>query len=181
MDNPWPTTEDRRRATEDARGDNAKIAALADQVGRFNRLHQYGLSPSIPPVAHPFDAQGHLVGLDCEVIVNRFRSYRGEMRDGGWRRAKVVGIGDEGLPGRVILRIRPHGSNYLEGCGAGDVEVHDFDAYAWVKAEEKAAKVFMLRNVDLADTLWGHRYFGQFQAEVASQYVAALPTKDGEA
>lgn len=169
MGNPWPSGRDKRMATEAARGDNAKIAALADQVARFQRYDPCGSWPSVPPVEPPTDASGAVINLDTEVLVNRH--CRMGTAPG---RGKVVAIGHGGHPGRMIINIRPHGSNYLSGSSLGNIEVHAFDEYQWLRAEEAAAKVMARRNIDLAECLWGHFYFEPFQSEAARQYVARL-------
>lgn len=132
-------------------------------------------TPFIPPVSNPTDINGVLITLDCEVIVNRFRDMASMKRD-SWFRAKVVGIGDPGLPGRMILKIRPHGSSYIEAVRPEAVEVHVFDEVAWVEAEGASATHMMAPGydrpgVDLEKCLFGGFYFEQFQRGAAGVYV----------
>lgn len=168
--NPWPTDGDMRRATEAARGDNTKIAELERQASKHRAAYQHACWPLIPPVVPPADIKGTLITLDCEVITNTFPEMR---RMESWGRAKVVGIGDGGLPGRVVLKVRPYGSNYLETVSPRQCEVHAFDEYGWIAAGEKAARRMADRNIDLARCLWGHFYFEEYQREVARAYVGA--------
>lgn len=174
--NPWPTSEDKRRATDATRGDNAKIAILEESIRRFQRDFPHSSWPSTPPVVAPLDRNGQVVGLDCEVLTNRFPTMRSME---SWGRGKVVGIGDAGLPGRVTLKVRPHGSNYVEGFGADQLTVHAFDDHAWLMAEERAAKIMASRNIDLALCLWGYFHFNTFQREAAKAYAAALSPDTG--
>lgn len=174
--NPWPRPGDMRAATEAARGDNAKIAALADQISRVRRLNPgIWATPIVPVVVAPLDVNGVRISLDCEVIACRFRDLPRLMPD-SWYRAKVVGIGDPGLPGRVVIRIRPYGGTYTEVSGAGDLEVHQFDEVAWVQAEEAAAHGMMRatwsrKAVDLDRCLFGEPYHEEFQRRAATAYV----------
>ncbi len=172
--NPWPTKEDLLRATNSARGDNKAIAALVKASETYRRANPGAfMTPAIPPVNPPFDAVGAVINLDSEVIVNR-KPFLGMPT---WR-GKVVAIGDEGLPGRENLKIRPHGSNYLSGAQPLACEVHVFDEYAWLRAEEEAARVLDRRGIDLALTLWGYFHFDTFKREAAKAYVSALSNGD---
>lgn len=174
--NPWPKSSDLRAATEAARGNNTKIAMLANQASRARRDHPgIWATPIIPPVVPPVDVKGVSINLDCEVIGCRFRDLPGLMPN-SWYRAKVVGIGDPGLPGRVVIRIRPHGGSYTEVSGAGDLEVHQFDDAAWTMAETIAAETMMRpawnrRAINLEECLFGGHYFEEFQRLAATHYV----------
>lgn len=177
--NPWPSNADKRQATATARGDNAKIAALAAQVSRFHRDFPHGAWPNIPPIVPPLDVNGAIVMLDVDVIVNRFRQMTRTMPD-HWTRAKVVGIGDPGLPGREVLRIRLHGGTYTTVAGPKDVEVHVFDEYRWVQAEEAAAKELSRPTwkhpcgVSLETCLFGGFNYEEFQRQAGSHYVRRI-------
>jgi hypothetical protein len=144
------------------------------------------MSPIIPPVSNLVDFMGQPITLDCDVLVNRFREgfASGNMRDVSWGRARVVGIGDGGLPGREIIKIRPHGSTYIHAAGPEQVEVHTFDEYAWLAAETAAAHHFgddradawgsvrrENRGKDLTKCLFGGFYFEPFQHYAAGVYV----------
>lgn len=178
MQHPWPRAEDRRRATAEARGDNARIAALAEQVSRYHRAGG-SYTPTIPPIVAPLDCKGVRIALDCEVIGHSFRDMPGLM-PGHWYRAKVVGYGDPGLPGREVLRVRHHGCPHTTADTPRCVEVHTFDDYEWVKAEEAAAHYMMRptwerrKGVDLAETLWGGWWFDEFQRRTATHYAKAM-------
>lgn len=150
--------------------DNTQIAALAAENAKIGRAHPYVMQKTVPPINPPADANGVLITLDCEVLINRAGRLGLPTR-----RAKVVGIGDGSLPGRVIIRVRPHGSNYVEGAQPEGCEVHVFDELAWLAAEEAAAHVMAHQGTDLAKCLWGGFYFDQFKREAAKAYVAALP------
>lgn len=171
--NPWPTKADLLRATNEARGDNKAIAALYEASARYRQANPHAfMTPGIPPIAPPLGSDGAVINLDCEVIIDRV-----EKLGGSTKRAKVVGIGDEGLLGRELLRVRPHGSNYIHGVQALRCEAHVFDEYAWLRAEEEAARVLDRRGIDLALTLWGYHHFDEFKREAAKAYCAALQSE----
>lgn len=171
MLNPWPTKADLLRATNEARGDNKAIAALYEASSRYRRANPHAfMTPGIPPIAPPRGTDGVLITLDSDVIIDRVAKIGCSTM-----RARVVGIGDEGLPGRELLRVRPHGSNYLQGVDARRCEAHVFDEYAWLRAEEEAARALDRKGVDLALSLWGYHYFDDFKREAAKAYCAALP------
>lgn len=126
-------------------------------------------TPSIPPVMNLKDVNGVVITLDCEVILERNRHILRNTEP--TYRARVVAIGDPGLPGREVLKVRPHGSNYIETVGPADCEVHIFDDYLWTRAEEASAKEQDRLGRDLTTCLFGGFYFEPFQRFAIKSYV----------
>jgi hypothetical protein len=127
------------------------------------------MTPAIPPVTGLLSHDGVPITLDCEVLVNRLRRFMA--KDATCFRAKVVAIGDPGLPGRPVIKIRPHGSTYIETAGPEDCDVRVFDDYAWLLAEEAAAVEMSRLGRDLSKCLFGGFWFEQFQRFAAKVYV----------
>lgn len=145
--------------------------------------------PTIPPVSGLLDFHGRSIELDAEVIVCRLR---GLVRNPGRFRAKVVGMGDPGLPGREIIKIRPFGSNYIEAAAPGEVETHVFDAYRWLAAETEAADDMggdkadgwghvrrENRGIDLTKCMFGGFYFEEFQRRTMAAYLSRATGEEG--
>ena len=72
--------------------------------------------PVIRPVTGLRDIKGVALTLDCDVIVDHLRGWKSHTSlraNPSAYRAKLVGIGDSGMPGNNILKVRPHGSTYI--------------------------------------------------------------------
>lgn len=131
--------------------------------------------PIIPPVSNLLDRNGALIALDSDVLLY---SWRKEV----YKRGRVIVIGDAGLPGREVVGIRPHGSTYREVFGPKDIELHTFDDYRWLLAEEAAAHhlgddrfdawgTLQKRGLDLGLCMFGGFYFERFQEAVVRHYM----------
>jgi len=128
----------------------------------------HGTKPNPAPMyGRALDANDNVLHLDIDVMAQR-SSFRSQPI-----RAKVVAIGDEGLPDRPICRVRQHGSAVLSGYSTAECTPHHFDEYEWLAAETEAARVMDKRGVDLTRCAYGGFYFEQFQREVMKAYLAA--------
>lgn len=142
----------------------AQTAKIAD--GRFQ--------PTVPPVSGLKDSSGALIGIGNEVIVNRLFMMRGRLGSGHCYRASVVGIGDPGLPGRAVVKIRPYCSTYIETAGPDSLTVHTFEPYAWINAETEAALEASRLGWELVACLFGGFRFEQFQRLAATFYMRTI-------
>jgi hypothetical protein len=112
------------------------------------------------------DADGNPLELDVEVLA-RFQFSK------SCYRGKVVSIGDEGLPGRNVVRVRQHGSAVLSVFGSETCTPHHFDEYEWLSAETAAAKEMSDQGIDLARTMYGGFFFDEYQRRTMRHYLAA--------
>jgi len=131
----------------------------------WNKAH--GTRPNAAPVyGKAIGRNGQPVDLDQEVLVHRGFGMEPV-------RAKVVGIGDAGLPDRNTVKIRQYGSAHLSSASSKECEIWRFDEYEWLCAETAAAGVMTKRDVDLARCMFGGFYFDVYQREVMKAYLGA--------
>ena len=136
--------------------------------------------PVIRPVTGLRDINGVALTLDCDVIVDHLRGWKSRTpyrASPSAYRAKLVGIGDPGLPGNNILKVRPHGSTYISSSGPEQVEVVMFDDYEWLGAETAAAQEQLRLGRDLTECRFGWFYFEEFQRTATSLYLAVQKAK----
>ena len=116
------------------------------------------------PVKGIRDKNGVEFTLDCEVIV-RYDPDRAPAH-----RGRVVGIGDVALPGEPVLKVRPHGSAYVETVGSRCCEVHEFDLNKWAECESQVEEAQHVLGRKSRDIRFGGEYFEEAQREIIKLY-----------
>jgi hypothetical protein len=142
------------------------ISVFHGEPGFWSGAH--GPRPHPAPVyGKALDANGRPLNLDVEVLAGfpfSDTKYRG----------KVVSIGDEGLTGRNVVKVRQHGSPVLSTFSSEGCCPHRFDEYEWLAAETRAAKEMSDEGIDLIRTMYGGFFFEDFQKRTMRHYLAGL-------